>query len=209
MTVHSMLCTRPFYGKTPLMAKHTIREELLGVLAFVGLIWIVFIVGSILPLRLETYGITPRTWDGLIGIPAAPFLHASFSHLLANTVPLTVLLLLLAGSKANSWKIVVYIVLLGGAGLWMFGRPATHIGASGLIYGLIAFLLLSGIWERRIIPLLVSLAVGLLYGGALLSGVLPSWESNVSWEGHLFGALAGALVAYLLTRNRGATGTSE
>jgi len=191
------------------MAKHTIREELFGVLAFVGLIWIVFIVGSILPLQLETYGITPRTLDGLVGIPAAPFLHANFSHLLANTVPLTVLLLLLAGSKVNSWEIVVCIVLLGGALLWMFGRPATHIGASGLIYGLITFLLLSGIWERRIIPILVSLTVGILYGGALLSGVVPSWASNVSWEGHLFGALAGALVAYLLARNRGAAKSVE
>src|SRR5262249_24029802 len=110
------------------MAMHTIREELFGVLAFVGLIWIIFIIECILPLRLETYGITPRTWGGLIGIPAAPFLHASFAHLLANTVPLTVLLLLLARSKANSWQIVAYIVLLGGAGLWIFGRPATHIG---------------------------------------------------------------------------------
>jgi membrane associated rhomboid family serine protease len=191
------------------MAKHTIREELFGILAFVGLIWIVFIVGNLLPLRLETYGITPRTLDGLVGIPAAPFLHASFSHLVANTVPLTILLLLLAGSKANSWQIVVYIVLLGGALLWMFGRPATHIGASGLIYGLITFLLLSGIWERRIIPILVSLTVGILYGGALLSGVVPSWASNVSWEGHLFGALAGALVAYLLARNRGAAKSVE
>jgi membrane associated rhomboid family serine protease len=191
------------------MATHTIREELFGVLVFVGLIWIVFVIECILPLQLETYGITPRTSIGLIGIPATPFLHASLSHLLANTVPLTVLLLLLARSKANSWQIVVYIVLLGGALLWIFGRPATHIGASGLIYGLITFLLLSGIWERRIIPMLVSLAVGILYGGALLSGVLPSWESNISWEGHLFSALAGALVAYLLTRNRGPTGTSR
>jgi membrane associated rhomboid family serine protease len=191
------------------MTKHTIRQELFGVLMFVGLIWIVFAVGQILPLRLETYGITPRTLVGLAGIPAAPFLHASLSHIVANTIPLTILLLLLAGSKANSWKIVVYIVLLGGLLLWIFGRPATHIGASGLIYGLIAFLLLSGIWERRIIPMLVSVAVGLLYGGALLSGVLPRWASNVSWEGHLLGAIAGALVAYLLTRNRGAAGTSE
>jgi len=74
---------------------------------------------------------------------------------------------------------------------------------------LITFLLLSGIWERRIIPILVSLTVGILYGGALLSGVVPSWTSNVSWEGHLFGAIAGALVAYSLTRNRGAAGSSE
>jgi len=185
------------------MAKHTIREELYGVLAFVGLIWCVFIVNHVLSLDLESYGLTPRTAAGLIGIPAAPFLHANLAHLVANTVPLTVLLLLLAGTRAASWQIVLYIVLLGGALLWLFGRPATHIGASGLIYGLIAFLLLSGIWERRVIPMLISVVVGILYGGALFSGILPSYASHVSWEGHLFGAIAGSIVAYLLTRHRG------
>jgi membrane associated rhomboid family serine protease len=120
------------------MARHTIREELVGVLAFVGAIWSVFIIGQVLPFRLESFGITPRTTGGLIGILAAPFLHANLEHLINNTVPLTVLLLLLAGSKPQSWAIVASIVLLSGALLWLFGRPATHIGASSLIYGLTA-----------------------------------------------------------------------
>jgi membrane associated rhomboid family serine protease len=184
------------------MAKHAIRDELFGVLAFVGLIWCVFVVGHVLPFRLESFGVTPRTLIGLVGIPAAPFLHANLGHLLANTIPLTILLLLLAGSKAESWVIVVYITLLGGALLWMFGRPATHIGASGLIYGLIAFLVLSGIWERRIVPLIISVVVGIFYGGTLVSGILPSSISYISWEGHLFGAIAGGIVAYLLTTER-------
>jgi len=184
------------------MARHAIREEVFGVFAFVGLIWCVFIVGHVLPLHLESYGLTPRTAAGLVGIPAAPFLHANLAHLMANTTPLTVLLLLLAGSRAPSWQIVLLIVLLGGGLLWLFGRTATHIGASGLIYGLIAFLLLSGIWERRIVPMMISVVVGILYGGALLSGVLPGSDSHVSWEGHLFGAIAGGAVAYLLTRRQ-------
>jgi len=184
------------------MAQHRIREEVYGVLAFVGLIWCVFIVGQVLSLHLESYGVTPRTAAGLVGIAAAPFLHANLAHLVANTVPLTVLLLLLAGSRASSWQIVLLIVLLGGVLLWLFGRPATHVGASGLIYGLIAFLLLSGVWERRIVPLMISVIVGVLYGGALFSGILPNSESNVSWEGHLFGAIAGAIVAYFLTKRQ-------
>ena len=184
------------------MAKHSVREEVYGVLAFVGFVWCVFIVGQILPFRLASFGITPRTLKGLVGIPAAPFLHANLAHLMSNTIPLTVLLLLLAGSKAHSWEIVTYIVFLSGALLWLFGRPATHVGASSLIYGLIAYLFVSGICERRIVPMIISMGVGVLYGGTLALGILPSWGSHISWEGHLFGAIAGAAIAYLLTKDR-------
>jgi membrane associated rhomboid family serine protease len=183
-------------------AEHTIRQELTGVLAFVGVIWFVFVLQCVLPVALESYGITPRTLSGLIGIPVSPFLHANLGHLVANTLPLIVLLMLLAGSKAKSWTIVAAIVVLGGALLWILGRQATHIGASGLIYGLIAFLIMSGIWERRIIPLFVSLIVGFTYGGALLSGIVPGSNSEMSWDGHLFGAIAGVAVAYVTTRKK-------
>jgi membrane associated rhomboid family serine protease len=184
------------------MAKHTVREELNAVLAFVGFIWFVFIIGHIMPFRLENFGITPRTLGGLVGIPAAPFLHANLAHLINNTIPLTVLLILLAGSKAESWAIVTYVVLLGGLLLWLFGRPATHIGASSLIYGLVAYLIVSGICERRFVPMAIAVLVGFLYGGTLASGLLPRWKSPVSWEGHLFGAVAGGAIAYLMTRHR-------
>jgi membrane associated rhomboid family serine protease len=185
------------------MAKHTVREELFGVLIFVSFVWCVFIAGQVLPFRLEAFGVTPRTLRGLVGIPAAPFLHANLRHLLSNTIPLTVLLILLAGSKAQSWAIVTYIVFLSGALLWLFGRPATHIGASSLIYGLMAYLLVAGIRERRIVPMIISIVVGFLYGGTLASGVLPSSSvRHISWEGHLFGAIAGGVVAYLMTKDR-------
>jgi membrane associated rhomboid family serine protease len=186
------------------MAKHSVREELYGVLAFVGVVWGVFVLGHILPLRLESFGVTPRTLKGLIGIPAAPFLHANLAHLVSNTIPLTVLLLLLAGSRGSSWRVVASIVFLSGALVWLLGRSATHIGASGLIYGLIAYLLVSGVRERRIVPMLISLVVGILYGGTLALGILPSWRSHISWEGHLFGAIAGAAIAYVMTKDRGA-----
>jgi membrane associated rhomboid family serine protease len=184
------------------MARHTVREEFYGVLAFMGVVWCVFVIGHISPIQLESYGITPRTFRGLVGIPAAPFLHANLAHLLSNTVPLTVLLLLLAGSQARSWFVVICIVLLGGALLWLFGRPATHIGASGLIYGLIAYLLVSGYCERRFVPMIVAIVVGFLYGGTLASGVLPAWGSHISWEGHLLGAIAGGAIAVLMTKDR-------
>ena len=182
------------------MVKHSVRKELRGVLVFVGIVWCVFVVGLVLPFSINSCGVTPRSIIGLVGVPLMPFLHADLKHLLSNTVPLTILLLLLAGSKANSWTIVAFIVFMSGAMLWLFGRPATHVGASGLIFGLIAFLLASGILERRIVPLVISIVVGFLYGGTLLSGIVPDLGSHISWEGHLFGAIAGGLAAGLMTR---------
>ena len=184
------------------MARHSIREELVGVLAFVGVVWVVFIVGLVLPVELNNYGVIPRTVRGLVGIPAAPFLHANFAHIVSNTLPHVVLLILLAGSRGRSWFVVASIMLIGGMLLWVFGRPANHIGASGLIYGLIAYLIVSGILEGRIVPLLIAILVGFLYGGTLAAGVVPAWGSQVSWEGHLFGALAGGGIALWQARGR-------
>jgi membrane associated rhomboid family serine protease len=184
------------------MSKHTVREELVGVLAFVGVVWGVFLVGFALPGRMQSYGLTPRTVQGLWGIVTMPFLHANLEHIVSNTVPLIVLLVLLAGSRPRSWAIVAGIVLVSGALLWLFGRPANHIGASGLIYGLIAYLFVAGILERRFVPLAIALVVGFLYGGTLAAGVVPRVGSYVSWDGHLCGAIAGAMTAYWLTRHR-------
>lgn len=182
------------------MTKHSIREEFNGVLVFVGVVWLAFAADLILPFDLKAFGVTPRSLLGLVGIPVMPFVHANLKHLLSNTIPLTILLILLAGSKANSWAIVAYIVLIGGALLWLFGRSSTHVGASGLVYGLIAFLLVSGFLEWRTVPLLISLLVAFLYGGTLLSGIVPTLGSQVSWEGHLFGAVAGGLAAGWATK---------
>ncbi len=170
-------------------------------MAFVGAIWAVFFLEFILPFDLTSFAVVPRTLTGLVGIPAMPFLHASFLHIFSNTLSLFILLVLLAGSRADSWKVVVEIVLLGGVLLWLFGRPANHIGASGLISGLIAFLIVSGLLERRFVPLVISVGVIFFYGGSLLLGVVPRLGSHISWDGHLFGAVAGGVIAYLLTRN--------
>ena len=94
---------------------------------------------------------------------------------------------------------VVSIILVSGGLLWLFGREAMHIGASGLVFGLITFLLVSGVLERRWPALLAALLVGLLYGGTLFTGILP-FQPGVSWDGHLFGAVAGAATAWWLAR---------
>jgi membrane associated rhomboid family serine protease len=121
--------------------QHTIQQELNGVIVFVVAIWVVFFLDCVLPFDLTSYGLIPCTLTGLVGIPTMPFLHANLQHIVSNTLPIFILLILLAGSKANSWEVAVEVVLLGGVFLWLFGRPATHIGASSLIFGLMAFLI--------------------------------------------------------------------
>jgi len=150
-------------------------------------------------MALEQYGLVPRSVRGIVGIVAMPFLHGDLSHIVSNTIPLVVTLLLLAGSRANSGAIVMLITLLAGAGLWVFGREAIHIGASGLVFGLIAFHIFSGIFERRFKSIVIAFLVGGLYAGTLMNGVLP-FQKGVSWEGHLIGAIAGAIVALLTAK---------
>ncbi|HMF37950.1 MAG TPA: rhomboid family intramembrane serine protease [Isosphaeraceae bacterium] len=183
-------------------SSHTIREEINAVALFVGAIWAVFFISLAFP-ALDQYGVIPRRIVGLVGIPAMPFLHANFQHLLGNTIPLVVLLILLAGSRAESWQVVLDVALLGGLLLWIFGREAVHIGASALISGLTAFLIVAGLLEQRIVPLLIALIVGFLYGGSLILGVIPRFGSNISWDGHLCGAIAGGIAAYALARGTG------
>ena len=181
--------------------QHTIREEFRGIVVFVAVLWIVWFVDLVLPFNLTDWGVHPRTIRGLVGIPLMPFLHCGFGHILGNSIPLAILLALLAGSRANSWHVVVELILLGGGLLWCFGRSgAIHVGASGLIYGLIAFLIVAGLLEKRLVPLGVAILVGFLYGTTLVFGVLPSFNHQVSWDGHLFGAIGGAIVAYANTR---------
>ncbi len=187
--------------------KHTIQQELRGVVAFVAILWGVYLLDWVVPGRFADWGLVPRTLWGLVGIPLSPFLHAGLGHLLSNTIPLFILLVLLAGSRARSWETVAEIVLLGGGLLWLVGRPAVHVGASGLIYGLIAFLIVSGFREKRLVPLLVAILVGFLYGTTLLWGILPTVGSQISWDGHLCGAIAGGLLATRV--NRGPTNASS
>ena len=181
--------------------QQTIREEFRGIVAFIAAMWVVWLVDFILPIKLSDWGVHPRSIGGLLGIPLMPFLHSGFGHLLSNTIPLAILLTLLAGSRSNSWLVIIEVVLLGGGLLWCFGRSsATHVGASGLIYGLIAFLIVAGFLEKRLVSLGIAILVGLLYGTTLIFGIVPSFQQHISWDGHLFGAIAGAIVAYANTR---------
>jgi membrane associated rhomboid family serine protease len=128
----------------------------------------------------------------------SPFLHKDLSHIVSNSVPLFALLALLAGSRADSRKAVLSIIVTSGGLLWLFGRSVPVVGASGLVFGLIVFLILSGIRERRGVATGVSLLVGLSYGSTLLAGIMPG-QTGISWDGHLAGAVAGGICAWLFT----------
>ena len=144
---------------------------------------------------LNQYGIRPRSIDGLYGIVYAPFLHGDFTHLISNTVPFLVLGWLILMEGVGRF-ISVYLItsLVSGLGTWLIGAGhSVHIGASGVIFGFLGYLLLSGVFQRSLRAILVSVGVGALYGGCLF-GVLPG-QPGISWEGHLFGFIGGVLAA--------------
>ncbi len=195
-------------------AKAKITESFWIALSFLAALWLIYFVDKVLPADLRIYGIRPRELAGLVGIPLSPFLHEGFGHLLSNSPALLILVTLLFFSQARPWDSLLAITLLGGALCWLIGRAAgqdgagtVHIGASIVIFGLITFLIASGLWQRRVIGMIVATGVLFLYGGSLLWGVLPRFNSAVSWEGHLSGAIAGVIVAWF-ARDRLAFGSS-
>jgi membrane associated rhomboid family serine protease len=166
-----------------------------------GMFWIVEIGDAVLwGGDLDRAGIHPRRLDGLDGVLWAPFLHGGFGHLISNTLPFLILGGLVALRGVRRWLIVTgIIVVAGGLATWVLARPSIHIGASGLVFGYITYLITTGFFERRLRWIMVGVVVFFLYGATLLWGVVPTGD-GVSWEGHLFGALAGVLAAWLTAR---------
>jgi membrane associated rhomboid family serine protease len=152
--------------------------------------------------RLDRHGIQPRELDGIDGVLWAPLLHGGWAHLVSNTVPLLVLGFLLALSGVRTWLQVTAVVwVVGGVGVWLLGGPDTnHIGASGVVFGWLTYLVVRGVFSRSLKQIALGILVFAIYG-SVFWGVLPG-RPGVSWEGHLFGALAGALAAWLLARSR-------
>ncbi len=176
------------------------KKELYFVGLFILAIWLIWLVDFVIPAELNGWGVHPRSLTGLVGIPLMPFLHEGFFHIFGNTISLGILMFLLVGLQRQHWAIMAAIVLLDGAMVWLIGGSGTnHVGASGLVFGLIGFLILNGFLEKRVVSIGVALLVGFLFGGTLVSGIIPKIGGQISWEAHLFGVVAGAGVAYFLS----------
>ena len=175
--------------------------EVLGYpLLFVLIQWVVFWFESRFGINLNIYGIFPREMEGLRGVLFSPFIHSSLKHLFNNSVPLLVLTTaLFYFYRAIRWKVLLLGLLITGLATWAIGRPALHIGASGVVYMLVAFLFFKGIFSKQFQLTALALAVVFLYGG-MLWYVFPI-DPKISWEGHLSGFFVGLLFAFLFKGN--------
>jgi len=172
---------------------------------FLVLIWLIRGADAIFDLSLNEFGLYPLQAKGLIGIITSPLLHADFSHLFANSIPIFILGgLLFYFYKDIAWLIFFLVYIITGLWVWTFARGgAAHIGASGIIYGLASFLFFSGIIRRETSLMVITLLVTFVYGG-LIWGVFPHFfpKRNISWESHLMGMLSGLVLA-IYYRNQG------
>jgi len=156
--------------------------------------WLVWAADLVVPGTIG-HGIVPRTSYGISGIVMAPFLHGSLQHLIANTVPFLVLgaIILLRGTRAFLLVLLVS-ALVSGAGTWLFGAPHTqHIGASGVVFGFLGYVLLRALYDRRLSSMFIAIAVAMLYGAVILNALIPA--GGISWTGHVFGFLGGVAAA--------------
>ncbi|MCC7327228.1 MAG: rhomboid family intramembrane serine protease [Burkholderiales bacterium] len=181
----------------PAASRADFRAALAVALAFVAALVVIHVLGAALGLDLQRFGVHPREWSGLAGIIAAPMLHGNFAHLVSNALPLAVVGTVMLYLYPDASRIVLPAVYLGpGLAVWLFGRDSIHIGASGLVYGVVGYVFVAGVLRRDRRAIAASMLVAFMYG-ALVWGVLPI-KAGVSWETHLAAALIGVALAFLL-----------
>lgn len=179
------------------------QQTALLVGGFTLLLWVVEIVDALSAHDLDQYGVQPRSDEGLVGIVFAPLLHGGWPHLWANTVPVLVLgfLTLVTGVKRGLIATAI-IWVVAGVGVWLIaGEHSVHVGASSLVFGWIIYLVVRGFLNQSSGEIAVGVVVLIIYGGTLV-GVLPG-QPGISWQGHLFGAVGGALAAYVVRERPG------
>jgi len=169
---------------------------------FIALMWVSFASEYLFDADFSLWGIFPLKLQGLRGIIFSPFIHDGIDHILSNTLPLFILgTALFYFYTEVAFRVSFWIYILTGMMVWFFGRPAYHVGASGIIYGLAAFLFFSGIIRRHIPLIGLSLLVVFLYG-QMVWGIFPWQSANISWESHMLGSVAGIFLA-VFYRNKG------
>jgi membrane associated rhomboid family serine protease len=174
----------------------------------VALMWVIEVLNSLDGNKLDADGIYPRNFGRIWGIFTAPFLHASFAHLISNTVPFVFMGLIIALRGAARVALVTLIVIvIGGLGTWLIAPAhSVTVGASGVVFGYATYLLTRGLFNRSALELLVGAVVGVVWGGALLTSLVPHY--GISWQGHVAGAVGGVVAAWLLARDHRETGSA-
>jgi membrane associated rhomboid family serine protease len=168
-------------------------------LGFVALLWAIWLLNWGFDVDPDPFGVRPREIAGLVGVFSAPLVHSNFAHIAANTLPLVVLGTAMLYLYPNSALRALPVIYLGpGLIVWLFGRGAVHLGASGIIYGLVSYIFVAGLLRRDRRAIAASLIVAFMYGSLTL-GLLPT-PPEVSWETHLAAAVIGALLALALRR---------
>ncbi|WP_343798676.1 rhomboid family intramembrane serine protease [Gaetbulibacter jejuensis] len=166
---------------------------------FVMLLWLVFWMQVRFFPSIKSLGVYPLTLKGLKGIVLSPFIHSDIEHLYNNSIPLFLLsMALFYFYRKISWKVILYGILLSGLITWCIGRPANHIGASGLIYVLVSFIFFKGVFARHFRLVALSLLIIFLYG-SMIWYVFPV-EKGISWEGHLAGLITGFVFALIFRK---------
>jgi membrane associated rhomboid family serine protease len=179
----------------------TVLAPITPLVAIIGAMWFVWFVDFLWRGGTFTaYGIHPRTVEGLWQIALAPFIHADFAHLIANTIPFVILgYLIVIRDKRTFMLVFIVATVISGLGIWLLGGADTvHMGASGVVFAFMGYLLARGYFERSFISILFGIVALLLYGG-ILTGIMPG-QPGVSWLGHLFGLAAGVLAAWAAHR---------
>lgn len=190
----------------PEMEKKIFIHSLLFSAAWVLAFWVVEIIEQAAGFSFVKMGLYPLHFNGLQGILFAPFIHSDFNHLISNSVPFFILLFMLVYFyRRISYRIFFQMYLLAGLCVWLAGREAWHIGASGVVYAMAAFHFLSGIIRNDVRLLTLSVVVVFLYGG-MVWGLFP-FDPKISWEGHLWGAISGVVMAlyyrkYIIRREK-------
>ena len=180
--------------------KPKFRISLFISLSFIVLLWLVKLFEEYTHADLSSLGVYPRKLSGLTGILTAPLIHADFSHLVSNSITLLVLMIFLFYAYTNSsFRVFFSIYFLSNMLVWIFGREAYHIGASGIIYGLVTFMFFVGVFRKDTKSIGLSLLVTFMYGG-LVWGVLPT-DPKISFEAHLAGAIIGILAAVVFRKS--------
>jgi membrane associated rhomboid family serine protease len=198
---------KPVVSRRAVAARQSI-EGLSLLVGIVAIMWIIEVVNSLDSYRLDADGgLMPRDVDRVWAIFTSPFLHASWQHLIDNTIPFVFMGVIIALRGATRLALVTLIVIVvGGLGTWLIAPAGTEtVGASGVVFGYATYLFTRGLFERSVLQIFTGVIVGVVWGGALVSSVVP--HAGISWQAHVCGAIGGVIAAWLLAGRAGTRGS--